>query len=227
MRNIKFIPAILSLSFFSHFSVASNLGVSAPTGLRECRADDHMLAVIKKMADSQSLQYLGCFLSDQKVELPGDKQGVTHLLMYAYALKISPPRQTSEDLDVLYKTILLQWRNFKPLATDRQEYEKKVSNLVAKIAPDGTPKSQISLAAPLLVKIEKLNESSYLVISIRERKIATNGQTYISTSIDGTAVFLKEGELVRLSLVRELRSESDITTVDQAMRDWVRSESLR
>ncbi len=179
------------------------------------------------MAASQSLEYLACFLSDQRVELRGENKGAPHLLTYAYALKISSSDQTSRDLDALYQNIVLQWKNFKPLATDRREYENKISDLLAKIAPDNAPKVQIALATPLLVRIEKINENSYLVISIRERKFAINSETYISTSIDGTAVLLREGTLVRLSLARELQSKSDITIVDETVRNWVRAESQR
>jgi len=227
MIKIKSISAILAISLFSHFSIAWGVGVSAPAGLRDCRTDDPMLVGIQKMAASQSLEYLGCFLSDQRVELRGENKGASHLLTYAFALKISAPGQSSEDLDALYQNILLQWKNFKPLANDRREYENKISDLVAKNSPDGIPKAQISLAVPILVRIERLDENSYLVESIRERKVAINSETYISTSIDGSVVFLKEGAFVRLSLVREFQSESDIATVDQAVRSWVRSESSR
>jgi hypothetical protein len=227
MKKIRFIPAILTISLLSLFSTASGLGVSAPAGLRNCRSDDPILAVTQKMAASQSLEYLGCFLSDKTVELHGENKGVSHLLTYAYALKISPPGQTSGDLDALYNNIIMQWKNFKPLANDQLEYENKISDLVEKISPENAPKAKIALTTPVLVRIEKLNENSYLVISIRERKVAINSETYISTSIDGTAVLLREGTLVRLSLVRELQSKSDITTVDEAVRNWIRSESQR
>jgi hypothetical protein len=227
MKNIKTVLTTLVLGLATQVSSAAELNILPPSGLRECRSSDPMLSVIQKIAVSQSAEYLGCYLSDQRAELHGENKGASHLLTYAYALKISPEGQTSEHLDALYQTTLGQWKDFKPLTSDKREYERKIADLAAKALPDHFPKMEISLAAPVLVTIEQLADNAYLVISIRQRKVSLNNQTYISTSIDGSSILLKNGVFVRMSLVRELQSKTDITVVDEGLRNWVRSEIQR
>lgn len=67
----------------------------------------------------------------------------------------------------------------------------------------------------------KLDANSYVVISIRQRKFTLADDTIVSTAVDANAIMLRDANMLRMSLVRELRSVADISTVEQKLLAWL------
>ena len=79
----------------------------------------------------------------------------------------------------------------------------------------------MTLAQPLLVSIDRLGDIGFSVVSIRQRNVSMGANSVVSTAVDGSGLMLKEGQLTRLTLVRELRAASDIELMKKAMTAWV------
>lgn len=164
---------------------------------------------------------LGCFEAGEMMGLHGTRRIYAVPIEYAFAVEISGGPYTSKDVDKLMSDVTDGWKNSKPLSQDtRADYEKRLNGLLEKSAPGGTPKPGEAVNAPVLVSIEQPGAGSFTVVSIRQRQMPLNGEFFKTTKIDAAAVVLKNGRLVRLSIERELRSESDVEAAREEIADW-------
>jgi hypothetical protein len=177
----------------------------------------------------QSGEFAGCFETDQRIQVQGVPHPVDQPLEYAFAIRLAARSSgpfTSEDIETNLARIKEEWKNYPPLWEQRKEiYEQRVATLVHESMDPALPAVSISLEQPLLVSIERVGEDSYAVVSIRRRKIAIDGNVVFSTAIDGTALTLVGGRLLRLSLVRELQSTGDVEMLKHEVIAWIQSVS--
>ena len=179
----------------------------------------------------RSGEFAGCFETDQRIQIQGVPHPVDQPLEYAFAIMLAarPSRPfNSEDIESNLARIKEEWKNYPPLWEQRKAiYEQRVAALVHESMDPALPVASISLEEPLLVSIERVGEASYAVVSIRRRKLAIDGNVAFSTAIDGTALTLVGGRLLRLSLVRELQSTGDVEMLKHEVVAWIQAVSKK
>lgn len=102
------------------------------------------------------------------------------------------------------------------------DYNKRVEEMIKEVSPSSATKNAMKVERPVLVSMTHIDANSYEVVSIREREISSGGATFDLVSAEGSAILLSHGNLVRLSLSRELRSPADIESVKVAIGDWAK-----
>jgi hypothetical protein len=175
----------------------------------------------------QSGEFAGCFETDRRIQVHGVPHAVGQPLEYAFAIRLAERSSgpfTHEDIESNLARIKEEWKNYPPLWEQRKAiYEQQVASLVHESLDPALPTVAISLEQPLLVSIERVGEDSYAVVSIRRRKITIDDNVAFSTAVDGTALTLIGGRLLRLSLVRELQSTDDVETLKHEVVGWIRA----
>lgn len=210
------------------FSVAalaqpSRIVLPTPKGLVTCAADDQLIRTLHATS-SLIADVVGCFHSVERIQLKGVPRGISQPLETAFALNIAPfaGPYTQADLDAMFQKVSDQWMNYKPLSHKvRPEYEQQINALVASSLPANAIPVSLKLQPPILVSIDRIGNNAYMVVSIRKRTIHEAGDTVVSTAIDSTAVTLRNGALIRLSLARELRQPADVQAVHDETAAWL------
>jgi len=131
---------------------------------------------------------------------------------------------TRQDIEANLGRIQEEWKNYPPLWKERKpQYEKRVADLLDSTAGTAAEPLHLSLEQPVLVSIDRLGDASYSVVSIRQRKMSMDDNSFVTTAIDGTGLVLIDGRLTRVSLVRELQTSKDIDFVKKAIAVWIRA----
>jgi hypothetical protein len=207
-------------------SSVSTVAIPAPSGLRASAPNGLLAATIGKMV-GQSGEFAGCFETDRRIQVQGVPHAVEQPLEYAFAVRLAARSSgpfTHEDIESNLASIKEEWKNYPPLWEQRKAVvEQRVATLVHESLDPVSPTVAISLEQPLLVSIERVGEDSYAVVSIRRRKIAIDDNVAFSTAVDGTALTLISGRLLRLSLVRELQSTGDVEMLNHEIVGWIRA----
>jgi len=208
------------LRFLALMLPVSALGLPAPGGLNSCAAQSSAVSDMEHMAATLHGEPLGCFQSGETVELRGTKG--THVIPveYAFAVEMKSRPYTQQDLDTLMSAVTEQWKNSPPLSLDtRADYNRRLDDLIGQTSP-GTPKPAAAAKPPVLVSIEQPERNLHTIVSILRRQVSFDGEFFDTTRVDAAAVVLKGATLIRLSLVRELRSRTDVGAVREEMADW-------
>ncbi|HEV2608002.1 MAG TPA: hypothetical protein VGT79_08465 [Xanthomonadaceae bacterium] len=215
---------LLWLAFTSTVACAkpSRIDLPEPAGLVACAPKDPQ----RQMLQSMSLlgEPIGCFHSAERIRLHGVPRDVSEPLETAFALNVSPAfgPYSSSDVRTMFLKVSEQWKNYKPLNHQvRPEYEQQVNAIIARSLPNNAPPVNVKLEPPILASIERLGNDSYMVVSIRQRRLQLADDVVVSTAVDSTAITIRNGALIRLSLARELRGPTDISIVHEATAAWL------
>ena len=197
--------------------------VPAPENLRQCSAQDPAASFIEQ-AISRFGEDLGCFLSEETVELRGSHRTVTQPLEYAYAVGIPSGPYAPSDVEDWFLKVSDQWKGYNPLdLRARADYDKRINDLVGKSLPTAASGVAVSIEPATLVSIRRIGAEAYVVISLRQRKLTLADDVIVSTAVDASAITLKGDSMLRLSLVRELRAPADVSIVEGAIVEWIRA----
>jgi len=123
-----------------------------------------------------------------------------------------------EDLDELLSKVRDAWKNFNPLSRRHEDYVAQLNSLLG-----GTMAGSIESVRPLLVSIDRLDDRSYAVLTIRQTAISVAGEPVRSVKVTGTAMVLQGTSLVRLEMIREMRTPSDVDEVRAQIVAWSRT----
>jgi hypothetical protein len=195
----------------------------APKGLVACAPDDPLVRTLRLIAAPIG-EAIGCFHSTERIQLKGVPRDSSQPLETAFALNIAPSLgpYSKGDLEAMFLKVSEQWKNYKPLSHHvRPEYERMVNAMIASSLPTNAPPVSLKLEPPILVSIERIGNGSYMVVSIRKRRIQAADNTFVSTAVDSTAITLRNGALIRVSLARELRQPADIQAVHDETAAWL------
>lgn len=179
-----------------------------------------------EQAVSRFGESLGCFRSEETVALHGSHRIAVQPLEYAYAINIASGPYSASDVDAWFSKVSDQWKSYSPLDQQaRADHDKTVNDLLRKIAPAAATGTAVSTEPPVLVSIRRIGTEAYVVISLRQRKLTLADDVIVSTAVDASAITLEGDKLLRLSLVRELRAPEDVSKVDKAITEWIRTVS--
>ncbi len=224
-----FLFAVISLLFFAaplkSIAGADNLvetaNLIAPKGLSPCAPGDPVAALETRVAASIGGQFLSCFHSEKRVEVPGATEPAPLPLEYAFAIGFAGESYTSADLDKLLSTVTAQWKDFQPLS--KEFHDDYIARLNALIKGAGEPSATISSIKPVLVSIDRLDAKSYSVISIRSYAFNENGRQLSTTKVNADAVVLRGHNLIRLTMQRPLTDVSDVAQLRAEISQWARA----
>ena len=205
------------------------LDLPTPSGLQACRPEDPFARYLSKTLIMFG-DPIGCFLSVDRIKLHGVRSDISQPIETAFAINISPSLgpYTAGDLDAMYAKVSGQWKNYKPLNHQvRPEYERAVNALIAGGLPKDAPSVRVKLEPPSLVSIERFGNGSYMVVSIRQRRIELPNDSVVSTAVDSTAIIIRNGALIRLSIARELKHPTDISIVHDDTAAWLSQMAAR
>jgi len=85
------------------------------------------------------------------------------------------------------------------------------------------PTATAQLAPPILVSIRTIGKGSYVVTTIRQRRIAQGDDSFITTRSTLPPLTLRKRLPARLSIDRELLASADVDKAQKAMRAWIAS----
>jgi len=223
LNRLAILPFALVAISSSVLAQSATPTLPAPTNLRTCTAQDSITSFVEQ-ASSKFGEHLGCFLSEDKVVLRGSRLRTALPLEYAYAVGLRSGPYSATDIEDLFLAVNDQWKNYKPLDQQAQvEYDRKINDLVAKSLPSAATGVAISVEPPVLVSIRRIGTEAYAVVSLRQRRFTLADDVIVSTAVDATALTLKGDSMLRLSLVRELQTPSDISNVQGAIAEWIRA----
>jgi hypothetical protein len=224
---------ILSLSFALIGASAmaaeppTKSALPGPPGLASCAPENPLSSTMIRLAALSGGDLTGCFVSGEKVRLRAGSKAIDQPGEYAYAITVSADPSgpfAVEDIAANLSIVREQWKNFEPLwQQSRPSYETKIREFVQQALPQAASQATLSIERPILISIEQLGEQSYAVVSVRQRRMSVAGDAFVSTAIDATALTLRDGELIRLSLVRELQIASDVERVRNAIAAWIQA----
>ena len=202
--------------------------VQGPSGLKTCKADGPLEKILSRTASPYgTLQ--GCFISEEQVQIKGKDKVMKMPLEVAFAIAFLPHKTTSvtvADVNALYLKTANQWKNVdQTWPKNRSNYEKKLNAMVKNILSEkpSDPGTPLSVDEPVLVSMERLSPESYTVVSIRRRTVSMAGDHFITTKVEGSGIVVIQGQLMRLTITKELRKSSDIESVKASLASWVRS----
>ena len=225
IRDLLLTGCLLAMVPAAGITQPAPVALRAPEGLIACSAG----SAFGHMAQQSLARFgelVGCYVSHDQVVLQGMAHDVSEPAEYALAVHLSAgsgPHRASE-VQAMYAKAGEQWKNVKQLVQlPRKDYEALMIGLVATSAPRVDAAAAVKLEAPILVSIERIGDASYVVMSIRQRKVVQAEQAVVTRAVDATAIALAGGDLYRLSLARELRDPSDVDTVRKGMRAWLAS----
>ncbi len=197
--------------------------VPAPGGLRPCTPQDPTSPALEHSV-AKFGEYLGCFLSEEKVVLRGSHRVATQPLKYAYAVRVPSGPYSPSDVEDLFLKVSDQWKNYQPLdKRARADYDKKINDLLGSAFPTAASGVAVSIQPPVLVSIRRIGTDAYAVVSVRQRKLTLPDDVIVSTAVDASAIALKGDSMLRLSLVREMRASADVSNVEDAITEWIRA----
>jgi hypothetical protein len=191
-----------------------------PRGLAACAQPGPVAADMQHMAAALHGQPLGCFQSGETAELRGTKKTYSVPVAYAFAVEMKSRRFTQQDLSKLMSAVTEQWKNSDRLSQDtRADYDRRLDELIAPAVPR-TPKPEARPKPSVLVSIEQPDENFQTIVVIVRRQMSFDGEFFDTTRLDAAAVVLKGERLIRLSLVRDLRSKGDVGAIREEIADW-------
>jgi len=200
--------------------------VPTPNGLSPCPSQSTLQASLERLASQFAAVPSGCFVSSEQVQLRGTKQTVNHALELGYVITYAPRPSapyTTKSIDQLFSKTQAEWANVEPLWKQTAAvYNKRVEDLVSSASPGGAPQVDMLIDQPILVSMTRIDSSSYVVVSIRKRHMSSAANAFDLVNVEGTALVLNNGSLVRLSLSRTLRGSADIQAVSSAITDWAK-----
>jgi hypothetical protein len=212
--NLQLLCLGLSMVAGTASAQSNAVRLPIPAGLAPCDADDPVAKVVKRAAASMGAEELGCFRSEETTTIQGSAGTASVPRERAFASRMPGGPYSSADLDSLLSKVRDQWRNFDPLSTaHREDY---VARINAMVEVSSGVRSSIRSITPLLVSIEPLNSRSYVVVSIRKYA----GQRVSSTKVDGLAMALQGGHLLRMEIQRELTAAADVDDVRRQIAVW-------
>jgi hypothetical protein len=115
-----------------------------------------------------------------------------------------------------------QWKNAAPQFSQHGDYLTWLNSL---INGPYSRQSAIESVKPVLVSIDRIDDHSYVIVTIREYVIAVDSEEFRSIKATTSAIVLQEPQLVRLSIQRELRAPSDVEDVRKQIAAWSRAVS--
>ncbi len=211
--------AALTLASVVASAQTGAIKLPAPTNLTSCQDDDPVALAEKRVAPAAGAEYLACFASNEKVTLQGPSKTLLLPFEHAVALSIAGGPYTRIDLDNLLSKVREQWQSFDPLSAQHEDYVTRINSLIKESNSDAQRVSVDSIK-PVLVSIDRLDEQSYAVVSIREYAITVDGEQARSIKTNAAAVVLQGTRLVRLEIIRELRAPSDVDEVRKEIKAW-------
>jgi len=214
-----FLIAALMLASAVTSAQTGAVKVPEPKGLSACKNDDPVASAEKRIAPSAGAQFIACFASNEKVDVQGPSGTVSLPVEHAVALSVSGGPYTRPALDSLLSQVREQWKSFEPLSKDHENYVARLNALINGGGPDAQGDS-IDSIKPVLVSIDRLDEQSYGVVSIREYEITVDGKQVRSIEADAGALVLQGTRLVRLEIIRQLRAPSDVDEVRTQIAAW-------
>jgi hypothetical protein len=149
----------------------------------------------------------------------GSSRELSLPLEHAFAMSLPGGPYAEKNLDPLPSKVREQWKTFNPIGNDHAEYIASINALLKDLQPSGVPAS-IDSVKPVLVSIERMNSLSYSVISIRQYVISVNGEQFKSIKANGSAMVLRDTQLVRVDILRELHTPLDVDAVRGEIAAW-------
>jgi hypothetical protein len=196
------------------------LAMPVPGSLGACTAASSVAAEMEQMAARLHGRALGCFQSKDAMELRGTKQTHRLPMEYGFAVEMANRRFSQQDLDNLMSGVRDEWKNSDSLSrATRPDYERRINELIEPEAP-GVPRPAAPPKPPVLVSIEQPDDGFQTIVRILRGQVSFDGEFFDTTRLDASAVVLKDAKLIRLSLLRELRSKSDVSAIRQEIVDW-------
>lgn len=226
-RKMKFLISSFGLFlfvFFSSLAWSADASMPAPRGLSAC-APSSPLSKALKLVVSKSGTLAGCFVSSEQAPL----HGIDSPLESAFAITLfqsaSGPYSVA-NVDQLYAETEQQWKNVTPLwDKDKSAYGRIVRKLIKEVSPSTWTQGGMSISQPMLVSMRRIDPGSYTVVSIRRRMISKDGAVFSLDTAEGYALILNDGNLMRLTIQRQLRGQSDVDSVKREIADWVQKVS--
>ena len=189
-----------------------------------CAPESQLLGTMKRIADEFGT-LTGCFVSNEQAPVNGIEKPVESAFAITLFQSASGPF-TEASVDKLYATTERQWKNVAPLwGADKTAYEQRIRELIRETSPSASMRSKMSIEQPVLVSIQRIDPSSYTVVSIRPRRISKDGVTFSFDTAEGSALILNDGKLIRLTIQRQLRGQSDVDAVKSGIAGWVQNTS--
>ena len=194
--------------------------LQGPVGLAACTSDDSVAAVEKRLALQLGAQFVGCFKSQETINLRGG--GAKHIVPveYAIAMQILGGPYHPATLETLLSRVRDQWKNFKPLSKEHHEYVAQLNAMIQGVGSNADS-TQIASISPVLISIDRISPEAYVVLSVRHYVSAGETGKIISTKVNGTAMVLHGTRLLQLEILRELHDPSDVDTVRHEIQAWV------
>jgi len=218
------IAAALTLASVSMCAQTSDQDIPVPRGLMICKDDDPIVSLETRVAGWLGAKYLACFTSDEEVTLHGSSKAFTVPLEHAIAIGFIGGAFSPVDLDASLSKERQQWNVVDPVGEKRNDYQARV-NLLLK--DTNSHPAAIQSVKPMLVSIDRLDERVFVIVSIREYSITKDGDSVRSIKATAAAHVLQGTRLVRLEIVRELRTPSDIEDIRMEIAAWSRATSSR
>jgi hypothetical protein len=197
--------------------------VPSPQGLIPCPPQSPMIAGLTRIV-GQAGTLDGCFVSPEKVQIQGSAKAVELPLQTAFAITVSSNSYTTSNVDAMYSKTQSEWSNVAPAWSQSEStYEQNLKDQLQKSMPSGSTPASLAIPKPELVSMQRIDPDVYIVISIRQRVMTMNGNTISPIAANGNATILIQGNLIRLTLERQIRSYADVDAVKSEMLAWVQS----
>jgi hypothetical protein len=227
-RDVRFYISIGGLFFlgalFSLSARSADMAIPAPQGLSACTPDSQLLVTMKRAASAFGT-LAGCFASVEKVSVHGMEKPMESAFAITLSQGASGPF-TVAGVDQLYAATERQWKNVASLWNkDKTAYEQRVRKLIQEASSSASGRASMSIEQPVLVSMQRISPGSYMVVSIRHRKISKDGAVFSFDTVDGDAIILSDGKLTRLTIQRQLRGQGDVDAVKSGISDWLQKTS--
>lgn len=215
---------LLSFALFSSPAWTADAVMPAPRGLSACTSNSPLSSTMKLVA-SKLGTLVGCFVSAEQAPVHGVNRPLESAFAIALFRSASDP-YTVASVDQLYATTEQQWKNVTPLwGKDKSAYEQRVRKLMQEASSSSSVQGNMSIGQPVLVSMRRIDPDSYMVVSIRRRKISKDGAVFSLDTAEGYALILNDGNLMRLTIQRQLRGQGDVDSVKSEIVDWVQKIS--
>ena len=213
---------LLSIVLLSSPAWSADRVIPPPQGLSVCAPESQILVAMKRIASGFGT-LAGCFVSTEQAPVNGIDKPVESALAITLFQRASGPF-TVASVDQLYATTEQQWKNVAPLwSKDKTAYEQHVRRLVQEVLSSASMQSKMSIEQPVLVSMQRIDPGSYMVVSIRRRKLSNDGILFTFDTAEGYALILNDGKLTRLTIQRQLRGQGDVNEVESEIAGWLKS----
>lgn len=215
---------LFSFALSSSLAQPADAVIPAPRGLSACATNSTLSKALKLVA-FKSGTLAGCFVSSEQAPLHGMDRPLESAFAITLFQRASGP-YTVASVDQFYATTEHQWKNVTPLwDKDKSTYEQRVRKLIQEVSSSTPVQGGMSISQPVLVSMRRIDPSSYTVVSIRRRKISKDGTAFSLDTAEGYALILNDGNLMRLTIQRQLRGQRDVDSVKSEIADWVQKIS--